>query len=47
MAWMRQSIKEQQHAHRNHFEIVEFRYGEITWNYHDGNLPFADAWRTA
>ncbi|HEY4352609.1 MAG TPA: type VI secretion system tube protein TssD [Paraburkholderia sp.] len=40
------NIKEQQHAHRNHFEIVEFRYGEISWNYHDGNLLFADAWRT-
>jgi type VI secretion system secreted protein Hcp len=41
------NIKEHQHAHRNHFEIVEFRYGEITWNYHDGNLLFADTWRTA
>ena len=40
------NIKEQQFAHRNHFEIVEFRYGEISWNYHDGNLLFADVWRT-
>jgi hypothetical protein len=27
------NIKEQQFAHRNHFEIVEFRYGEISWNW--------------
>ncbi|CAB3746019.1 type VI secretion system tube protein TssD [Paraburkholderia solisilvae] len=40
------NIKEQEHVHRNHFEIVELRYGEITWNYHDGNLLFADTWRT-
>jgi type VI secretion system secreted protein Hcp len=41
------NIKEQTHTYRNHFEILELRYGEITWNYHDGNLLFADAWRTA
>ncbi|CAB3755653.1 type VI secretion system tube protein TssD [Paraburkholderia solisilvae] len=39
------NIKEHQNAHRSHFEVVELRYGEITWNYHDGNLLFADTWR--
>ncbi|MBN3763880.1 type VI secretion system tube protein TssD [Burkholderia sp. Ac-20365] len=38
------NIKEQASVHRNHFEVVEFRYGEITWCYLDGNLKFKDAW---
>ncbi|HTH61614.1 MAG TPA: type VI secretion system tube protein TssD [Paraburkholderia sp.] len=38
------NIKEVQSQHRNHFEIVEFRYEEIAWAYADGNLIFKDAW---
>lgn len=38
------NIKEIATAHRNHFEIVELRYEEITWSYLDGNLRFKDAW---
>ncbi|MEM5387386.1 type VI secretion system tube protein TssD [Paraburkholderia phymatum] len=38
------NIKEQPSIHRNHFEVVEFRYEEITWWYLDGNLKFKDAW---
>jgi type VI secretion system secreted protein Hcp len=41
------NIKEQQYQHRTHFEFVELRYAEIAWNYHEGNLLFADAWRYA
>jgi type VI secretion system secreted protein Hcp len=38
------NIKEQVFAHRNHFEIVELHYEEITWSYLDGSLKFRDAW---
>ncbi|WP_109480348.1 type VI secretion system tube protein TssD [Paraburkholderia sp. C35] len=38
------NIKEVESQHRNHFEIVEFRYEEISWIYADGNLIFKDAW---
>lgn len=38
------NIKEVESQHRNHFEIVEFRYEEITWAYADGNMIFKDAW---
>ncbi|SEJ41228.1 type VI secretion system tube protein TssD [Paraburkholderia diazotrophica] len=38
------NIKEDATAHRNHFEIVEFRCEEIAWSYLDGNLKFTDAW---
>jgi type VI secretion system secreted protein Hcp len=38
------NIKEADSQHRNHFEIVEFRYEEITWTYADGNMVFTDAW---
>lgn len=38
------NIKEAANQHRNHFEVVEFRYEEITWNYTDGNMIFKDAW---
>lgn len=38
------NIKEAASMHRNHFEIVEFRYEEIVWSYLDGNLTFKDAW---
>jgi type VI secretion system secreted protein Hcp len=38
------NIKEVESQHRNHFEIVEFRYEEITWSYADGNIMFKDAW---
>ena len=37
------NIKEVATAHRNHFEIVEFRYEEIAWSFLDGNLRFKDA----
>lgn len=38
------NIKEVASQHRNHFEVVEFRYEEITWTYADGNMIFKDAW---
>lgn len=38
------NIKEVESQHRNHFEIVEFRYAEISWAYADGNMIFKDAW---
>jgi len=38
------NIKEAVHQHRNHFEVVEFRYEEITWNYTEGNMIFKDSW---
>jgi type VI secretion system secreted protein Hcp len=38
------NIKEVASIHRNHFEIVEFRYQEIAWSYLDGNLIFKDSW---
>jgi len=38
------NIKEVASQHRNHFEVVEFRYEEITWNYTSGNMIFKDAW---
>lgn len=38
------NIKEAPSQHRNHFEVVEFRYEEITWNYADGNMIFKDGW---
>jgi type VI secretion system secreted protein Hcp len=38
------NIKEAASMHRNHFELVEFRYEEITWSYLDGNLIFKDSW---
>jgi type VI secretion system secreted protein Hcp len=38
------NIKEVVSQHRNHFEVVEFRYEEITWNYTEGNMIFKDAW---
>ena len=36
------NIKEAANQHRNHFEIVEFRYEEIAWQYTEGNLIFKD-----
>ncbi|MFP6561625.1 Hcp family type VI secretion system effector [Paraburkholderia sp. B3] len=39
-----QNIKELSNQNRNHFEIVEFRYEEITWAYSDGNMIFKDIW---
>jgi type VI secretion system secreted protein Hcp len=38
------NIKEISNQHRNHFEVVEFRYEEITWTYADGNMIFKDSW---
>ncbi|TCG05067.1 Hcp1 family type VI secretion system effector [Paraburkholderia steynii] len=38
------NIREVESQHRNHFEIVEFRYEEIAWTYADGNMIFKDAW---
>lgn len=38
------NIKESASQHRNHFEVVEFRYEEITWNYTEGNMIFKDSW---
>lgn len=38
------NIKEYSGQHRNHFEIVEFRYEEITWSHADGNMMFKDGW---
>ncbi|MCG5071920.1 Hcp family type VI secretion system effector [Paraburkholderia tagetis] len=38
------NIKEAPSQHRNHFEIIELRYEEITWRYADGNVTFKDAW---
>ncbi len=38
------NIKEQESMTRNHFEMVELRYEQITWTYRDGNLMFKDEW---
>jgi type VI secretion system secreted protein Hcp len=38
------NIKESTSQQRNHFEVVEFRYEEITWSYADGNMMFKDGW---
>jgi type VI secretion system secreted protein Hcp len=38
------NIKEVSGQHRNHFEVVEFLYEEITWRYADGNMIFKDGW---
>ncbi|CAG4893372.1 MULTISPECIES: type VI secretion system tube protein TssD [Paraburkholderia] len=38
------NIKETASAHRNHFEIVELMYEEVTWTYADGNMVFKDGW---
>jgi type VI secretion system secreted protein Hcp len=38
------NIKEALNQQRNHFEIVELRYEEITWSYADGNMVFKDGW---
>ncbi|WP_027795172.1 Hcp family type VI secretion system effector [Paraburkholderia acidipaludis] len=38
------NIKEFSSQYRNHFEVVEFRYEEITWTYSDGNIIFKDSW---
>jgi type VI secretion system secreted protein Hcp len=40
------NIKENASQQRNHFEVVEFRYEEITWKYADGNMIFKDAWNS-
>jgi type VI secretion system secreted protein Hcp len=39
------NIKEISGQQRSHFEIVEFRYEEITWIYSEGNMIFKDGWR--
>lgn len=38
------NIKEAVSVHRNHFEVVELMYEEVTWTYADGNMMFKDAW---
>jgi len=38
------NIKEVASQQRNHFEVVELRYEEITWKYADGNMIFKDGW---
>jgi len=38
------NIKEVASQRRNHFEVVEFSYEEVTWTYLDGNLIFKDGW---
>lgn len=38
------NIKAAVSVHRNHFEVVELMYEEVTWTYADGNMMFKDAW---
>jgi type VI secretion system secreted protein Hcp len=38
------NIKDHANSGRNHFEVVEFMYEEIQWNYLDGNIAFKDGW---
>lgn len=38
------NVKEATSQQRNHFEVLELRYEEITWSYAEGNMIFKDAW---
>jgi len=38
------NIKENAMSNFNHCEVVQFRYGKISWRYCDGNIAFSDEW---